>query len=98
MSYQELTPRGTRERSSLWYLGAAALAAAASIGMYYIVKKVKEKAGPTVIQVQTKPLDHIVDTILLDNLYLLSQEAFNKALNNGKASNKVAATLYSLYK
>ncbi len=50
------------------------------------------------IRVDTKPLDHIVDTNLLDNLYLLAKQAFGNILNEGKAPDVVGATLYSLFK
>ena len=46
----------------------------------------------------SKPLDHITDTNLLDNLYMLSKNAFNNISNEGKAPDIVGATLYSLFK
>ena len=67
---------------------------------FYAVKTIKAKIGQSmkVIQVDTKLLDHVSNEKLLSNLFLLAAQAFDNLMKDGKASNQVALTLYSLYK
>lgn len=51
-----------------------------------------------VIRVDTAPLDKITNEGLLNNLFMLAQQAFDSLMKDGKANNLQAATLYSLFK
>jgi len=51
-----------------------------------------------VIHVDIAAFDKITDEKLVENLYLLAQQAFENIMRDKKANEQVAATLYSLFK
>ena len=75
-------------------------AAAFGIGLvsYLSYKLYKRVTSLTVIQVDTTLLDNIKDEQMLQQLFLLAQESYGNMMKEGKASHRVAATLYSLFK
>ena len=64
---------------------------------YNFIKR-RKIASLTVIKVDSTPLDAVKDVRLIENLFLLAQQAFDNIMKEGKANNQVAMTLYSLFK
>ena len=67
----------------------------AAIG-FVIYRSIKSRRS-RVIQIDAKSLDKTNET-LIDEMFLVAANAFNKILQEGKANEQVAMTLYSLFK
>lgn len=80
------------------YLTVAAVGL--SLVGYAVYKVIKNRKidSLTVIKVDTKLIDHVTDTKLLENLFTLAGQAFDNIMKEGKANEQVAMTLYSLFK
>lgn len=77
------SPRAFTRSNFLVAAGVAACLSLVGYATYKYMKKVSYK----VLQVDTKPLDHITDHKLLDSLFLLAQQAFDNIMKDGKANN-----------
>ena len=81
--------------------GGLILAAAGLTLMGYLVYNRYKKSvidGLVVLKVDSRLLDNVKNEQLITNLFLLSQQAFDNLIKDGKANEQVALTLYSLFK
>lgn len=91
---QKFNEMSTAKKSGVLLALGGALA-----GCAYLVYRRARKNALRVVQVDTASLDHInCDKKLVHNLYLLAMQAFENIMKDGKANERVAMTLYSLFK